>query len=148
MQSAIWKNVSNRIEADTLPFHFTLSAWNITEKETVITKLSQIKFSQLTVLVNNIEIMKGKENSFVLYFNVQENKSLRKLHQKIYEILPSEKYNPSTFKFHITIHIDKDYNKINKMKDELLKDFIPFKLNISTFSLYEIYPAKLVKLFL
>ena len=75
-------------------------------------------------------------------------KSLKKLHQKIYEILPSEKYNPSAFNFHITIHIDKDYEKINKMKDDLLKGFVPFKLNINTFSLYEIYPAKLAKQFL
>lgn len=141
------KNVSNREEADTLPFHFTLSAWNIKEKDNIITKLSQIRFSKLAVLVNDIEIMKGKENSYVLYFNIEENKSLKKLHQKIYEILPSEKYNPSTFKFHITIHIDKDYAKINSMKQKLLENFTPFKLEVDTFALYQIYPAKIVKQF-
>lgn len=141
------KNISDREKIDTLPFHFTLSAWNIKEEENIINKLSKIKFSKLTVLVNNIEIMNGKENSYVLYFSIEENKSLKELNKKIYEELPSEKYNPNTFKFHITIHIDKDYNKINNMKEILLKDFTPFKLTIKTFSLYEIYPAKLVKRF-
>lgn len=36
------KNVNNREEADTLPYHFTLSAWDISCKEKVIDELSKI----------------------------------------------------------------------------------------------------------
>lgn len=69
------------------------------------------------------------------------------MQSKIYQILPNEKYNPENFKFHITIHIDKDYTKINSIKDKLLENFTPFALEVDTFGLYEIYPAKLVKQF-
>ena len=41
----------------------------------------------------------------------------------------------------------KDYTKINSMKDKLLEKFTPFALEVDTFGLYEIYPAKLVKQF-
>ena len=141
------KNVDNRVEVDTLPFHFTLSAWNIVDEEKVKTELSKIEFSMLKICVDNVEIMNGKENSYVLYFNIQENNELKMLQEKIYKVLPSEKYNPENFNFHITIHIDKDYNKIISMKEKILDSFTSFELEIDTFSLYEIYPAELVQQF-
>lgn len=141
------KNVDNREEADTLPYHFTLSAWDILHEEKVINELSKIEYPKLKILINNIGIMNGKENSYVLYFDIEKNEELKLLQSKIYQILPSEKYNPDNFNFHITIHIDKDYNKIDSMKEKLLEKFIPFELEVDTFGLYEIYPAKLVKQF-
>lgn len=141
------KNVDNREETDTLPYHFTLSVWDISNEQNVIKELSKLAFPKLKLLINNIEIMNGKENSYVLYFSVKENEQLKLLQQKIYKILPSEKYNPNHFKFHITIHIDKDYNKIISMKEKILDTFTPFELVVDTFGLYEIYPAKLVKRF-
>ena len=141
------KNVNNRIKADTLPYHFTLSAWDIKDKEMVIKALSQIAFSKLKIYIKNVEIMNGKENSYVLYFNIEENEKLKLLQEQIYRVLPSERYNPENFNFHITIHIDKDYNKIISMKEQITQDFKPFELEIDTFRLYEIYPAKLVKQF-
>ncbi len=140
------KNINREI-ADTLPYHFTLSAWNIEEEENVLKRLSKIKFPKLKILVNNVEIMNGKENSYVLYFSIEENEKLKLFQEQIYQILPSERYNPKTFKFYITIHIDKDYNKIVTMKKQILQIFKPFELEVDTFSLYEIYPAKIVKQF-
>ena len=58
-----------------------------------------------------------------------------------------EKYNPDKFHFHITINDGKDYNKIISMKEKILQNFTPFDIEIDTFGLYEIYPAKLVKEF-
>ena len=141
------KNVANRIEADTLPYHFTLSAWNIEDEEKIKNVLSQIEFSKLKIYINNVEIMHGKENSYVLYFNIEENEKLKLLQKQIYQHLPSKKYNPENSKFHITIHIDKDYNKIIAMQEKILQDFKPFELEVSIFRLYEIYPAILVKQF-
>lgn len=89
--------------------------------------------------------MRGQEESFVLYFNVQMNEELRKLHQAIYDILPSNKYNPQTFQFHITIAIDKDYEKIKRIKNSLEDHFSIFELEIDSLGLFEIYPANLVK---
>ena len=141
------KNVDNRIEADTLPYHFTLSAWNIENEENIKRALSEIEFPKLKIYINNVEIMNGKENSYVLYFNIEENEKLKSLQQQIYQVLPNERYNPKNFKFHITIHIDKDYKKIISIKEKILKNFKPFELEVSAFRLYEIYPAKLVKQF-
>lgn len=141
------KTIDNREEADTLPYHFTLSAWDILYEEKAINELSKIEYPKLKILINNIGIMNGKENSYVLYFDIEKSEELKLLHSKIYQILPSEKYNPDNFNFHITIHIDKDYTKINLMKEKLLEKFTPFILEVDTFGLYEIYPAKLVKQF-
>ncbi len=141
------KNVNNREMVDTLPYHFTLFAWDIKDKEKVINALSQIEFSKLKINVKNVEIMHGKENSYVLYFDIEYNEKLKSLQEQLYQILPSERYNPENFNFHITIHIDKDYNKILSIKEQILKDFKPFELEVDTFRLYEIYPAKLVKQF-
>lgn len=141
------KNVDNREKADTLPYHFTLSVWDISDEENVIKELAKIKFPKLRILINDVEIMNGKENSYVLYFNVEKNDELKKLQEVIYQVLPSKKYNPTNFNFHITVHIDKDYNKIISMKEKILENFIPFELEVDTFGLYEIYPAKLIKKF-
>ena len=141
------KNIDNRVGTDTLPYHFTLSAWDISYKEKVITKLLKIEYPKLKILINDVGIMNGKNNSYVLYFSIEENEKLKGLQQRIYEVLPSEKYNPNNFKSHITIHIDKDYTKIITMKNKLLENFTPFELEVDVFGLYEIYPAKLVKQF-
>ncbi len=97
--------------------------------------------------VSSIEVMNSRENSYVLYFKIKENRELQALQKQVYDILPVEKYNPNKFKFHITIHVDKDYDKIIKIKKELEQSFIPFELIVSSIGLFEIYPAKLVEEF-
>ena len=59
--------------------------------------------------------------------------------------MPVEKYNPEKFKFHITIHVDQDKKKIEKLKESILKKQCPFKIDIKSFGLYEIYQAKRIK---
>ena len=61
------KNVEDRTKADTLPYHFTLSAWNIDQEGFILQELSNIYFNSFMVNVDSIEIMNGKENSYVLY---------------------------------------------------------------------------------
>ena len=139
------KNIDNRISIDTLPYHFTLSAWNIEEKDFILKKLSNIKFNSFKITVSSIEVMNGRENSYVLYFKIKENIELQNLQKQVYNILPVEKYNPNKFKFHITIHVDRDYDKIIKIKKELEQSFIPIELTDSSIGLFEIYPAKLVE---
>ena len=139
------KKVESRIEADTLPYHFTLCAWNIENEENVIKQFSTLSFRNFKILVDGISIMNGKENSYVLYFNIKANNELESLQKRIYNILPSEKYNPNKFQFHITITIDKDYEKIIRIKNKLEEIFIPFDLEINSIGLFEIYPANLIK---
>ena len=73
------KNVDNRIKADTLPYHFTLSAWDISQENFILQELSNINFNSFKVNVDSIEIMNGKENSYVLYFNIKVNNELKLL---------------------------------------------------------------------
>lgn len=138
------KNVNNRFQADTLPSHFTFSSWNIKHENFILQELSKISFEKFNILVDKIDIMNGAENSYVLYFHIAANESLRKLHEKIYNILPSKFYDPSHFQFHITITIDKDFQKISYFKKKLEKNFSPFELEVDKIGLFEIYPAKLV----
>ena len=140
-------NDSIRKQIDTLPYHFTLSAWDIKQKEKVINILSNINDSKFKILVNNIDILYGKENSYVLCFCIEKSDILYSIQKDIYDKIPSDKYNPDYFNFHITIHIDKDYDKIISMRDKLLKKFTPFEIEISELELYEIYPAKLIDTF-
>lgn len=139
------KNVDDRIKVDTLPSHFTLSAWDIDQENFILQKLSNLNFNKFKVIVDSIEIMSGKENSYVLYFNIKANNELESLQKRIYNILPSKKYNHNKFQFHITITIDKDYEKIIRIKNKLEEIFIPFDLEIDSIGLFEIYPANLIK---
>lgn len=141
------KNVDDRIKMDTLPYHFTISAWDINVEDFIIQKLSNINFNKFKVNVDSIKIMDGKENSYVLYFDIKTSNELKLLQEKIYNVYPNEKYNPNKFQFHITITIDKDYEKIINIKEKLEKIFIPFDLEINSIGLFEIYPAKLIKTF-
>lgn len=141
------KNVDDRFKADTLPFHFTMCAWNIADEKDVISKLKNIPFHPLKIKIKGLNIMNGKENSYCLYFELEKNIELEKIQRVIYNLCPSEKYNPDKFTFHITIHIDKDYQKIINMKDQLEKNLKSVELTVENFGLYEIYPAKLVQIF-
>lgn len=134
-------SIYDRETVDTLPYHFTLSTWSINDKEKVINELKKIEFPELKLLIDNVEIMEGKGNSYILYFNISENEQLRLLQRKVYEIMPIPKYNPKTFHFHITIHIDKDKNKVEFYKKKILENFTPFELNVNNFGIFEIYPA-------
>lgn len=141
------KKVNNRFEVDTLPFHFTICAWNIDDEENIVSKLKQITFSKLKIKINGLNIMNGKENSYCLYFELEKNIELEKIQKEVYNLCPSEKYKPDNFTFHITIHIDKDYQKILNMKNILENNFKDIELTVENFGLYEIYPAKLVEIF-
>ena len=141
------KTIDNRLEVDTLPYHFTISTWGVEVAEKVKTELQKTEFSKLKIYVDNIKIMCRDDNTYILYFNIRQNKKLKALQKNIYNILPNDKYNPETFNFHITIHIDRDYNKLLLIKEKILSNFKPFTFFIDTFCLYEIYPAKLIQEF-
>ncbi len=137
--------VDNREKSNTLPFHITILSWDNSKKEEILTNLSKLSFPKLKILINDIKIMNGKENSYVLYFNIADNNSLIKLKQHIYNIISKDKSISNKINFHITIHIDKDYSKIINMQKILLQNFTPFELEIENYKLYEIYPPLLIK---
>ncbi|MCM1053495.1 MAG: hypothetical protein NC483_05940 [Ruminococcus sp.] len=136
--------VANREKSNTLPFHLTLIAWDNSKKEEILTNLTQIVFPKTKVLIDDVKIMNGKENSYVLYFSVAKNNALISLSKQIYDLIPSQNYLNKS-EFHITIHIDKDYSKVTSMQETLLESFRPFELEIEEYKLYEIYPPLLIE---
>ena len=138
------KGVENRILFDTLPYHFTIYSWDIKKEGKVIDFLKSIQFPKLELAINCVNIMKGNEDSYVLYLGIEKNNQLSNLQNIFYQQFGSEYYNPNHFEFHITLHITKDKEEVTRMKEELEKEFQPFSCTINRFALYEIYPANLI----
>lgn len=136
--------VTDRIKNDTLPFHLTISAWDKEYDQRAIDLLKVIKVREIKLLVDEVKIRNGINNSYVLYLSIKENEEIKLLQKQIYDILPNEKYNPSNFEFHITLHVDKDYKEILKMKNQIDLKFKPFAITFSELGLFEIYPANLI----
>jgi len=139
--------VKDRAKVDTLPFHFTLSTWDIKQKDFVLEKLNTLSFSNFTVLIDGIDIKPSINNSYCLYFSIQINDMLHALQKQIYTKVPNEKYNPTLFTMHMTIHCDKDYDTLLKFKKKIEKNFKAFELHIRRLGLFEIYPAKQIKMY-
>lgn len=57
-----------------------------------------------------------------------------------------EKYNPYQFVPHIKIHCDKDYEKLVKIKDTMMSNFINFEVRFKQIGLFEIYPTKQIEI--
>lgn len=138
------KNVADRFLADTLPYHFTLCAWDIARKEKVIEALKEMEFPTFKILVEEVSVLSGSEDSLMLLLHIARNETLDKMQSFLYERVPVEHYNPDHFQFHITIHCDQDHAKILEMKDFLKEKFSPFELEVCKFGLFEIYPASFI----
>ena len=50
----------------------------------------------------------------------------------------------SDFVFHMTLHIDKDYNKVLNLQKILKENFKPFFLEFNTLALFD-YPGEMIK---
>lgn len=135
---------NNRERNDGLPFHFTISAWDDKDENKIIDILNNIEFKPINIFIDNVKIMNGRENSYVLYLSPQNDKELKSILQIIYKQLPSEKYNPNTFNFHITLDVDKSIEKIEELKNNILKSFKPFYVTINKLGLFKIYPPIMI----
>ena len=132
----------NRENLDTLPYHLTLLVWNIEEKDKAIEVIRNIKFEEIKLNVIGVNIKESINDSWNLYFEIEQNDELYKLQKQIYNRAEIEKYNPDIFIPHITIHCDKNYNRIKKLKEIINKNFKPVKVKFNEIGLFEIYPAK------
>lgn len=139
------KNVDDRIANDTLPYHFTLFAMSIKKEEEFLQFLENFKFSKFKILVESLEIRSGAEDSQELLFIIKTNKELAELQEQIYNVFSSKVYVPNQFRFHITLDVSQDADKIAKLKSHIEEEFVPFELEVDVFGLFEIYPAKLIK---
>ncbi|MCI8352611.1 MAG: hypothetical protein HFJ58_03235 [Clostridia bacterium] len=134
--------LKDREEADTLPYHFTLSYWDENNKEEAIKIFNTIHMKRIEVLVEDVKIKQGNEDSFNMYFSFVPNNNLKEIQSQIYNKTKNEKFNPNTYLPHISIHSDKDYNKLIEMRNVIMENFKPFRISFDKLGLFEIYPAK------
>ncbi len=69
------------------------------------------------------------------------------LQMRLYEIVGNKDYLPQNNITHMTLCISKDHNKIFRLKKSIESIFQPFKLEIISLGLYEIWPAQLQTVF-
>lgn len=136
----------NRYSIDTLPYHFTIFATNKENQTDLIDLIKTVSMNKIRLKVNKVEIMNGKNNSYVLYFGIEDNSNIKELQRICYYKFPSEHYNPNTFIFHMTLHIDKDYETIKEMQRKILKHFKPFYLKFNEIALFD-YPGEEIEKF-
>lgn len=99
---------------------------------------------KIKVKVNDVKIMKCRNESFVLYLAIEDNEKIKELQRIFFNKFPKEKYNPEKFTFHLTLHIDKDYDKILELKNTIKDSFKPFYLEFDRLALYD-YPGEMIK---
>lgn len=136
----------NREELDTLPYHFTFCVWDAQDRDKAIEVFKEINCKEIILNIIGLSIKESYNNSWNLYFDMEPNDELYSLQKEIYSKSRVEKYNPDTFIPHITIHCDRNYNKILDLKKKLDKDFVPFKVKFNKIGLFEIYPAKRIEI--
>lgn len=134
---------NRRYQVDTLPYHVTVSS-SKGPLDCLMSALEKFRFSPFNITIVGLNVMQGKNNSQVLYFEVGPSKEMDKLQSEMYIITGNEKYIPGKAIPHITLCISKDYAKINRIKNFVLSGFAPFTLKVMSVGLYEIWPGKLV----
>ena len=137
-------NDEKRYEIDNLPYHFTIFATNKENQDKMLEIAENITIDKIRLKVNDIKIMNTKYNSYCLYLSIEANQQIKDLQRIFYKEFPKEKYNPDDFTFHMTLHIDNDYNKILKMQNTLKQNFEPFFLNFNILALFD-YPGDMIK---
>lgn len=137
-------NDEKRYEIDNLPYHFTIFATNKENQDKLLEIAESINIDKIRLKVNDIKIMNALYDSYCLYLSIEENQQIKELQRIFYKEFPKEKYNPDNFVFHMTLHIDKDYNKILKMQDILKQNFTPFSLEFNILALFD-YPGEMIK---
>lgn len=136
----------NRYEIDNLPYHFTIFATNKENQNQMIEIAEKMIIDKIQVKVDDVKIMKARHNSYCLYLSIEENQQMKELQRIFYNEFPKEKYNPDDFTFHMTLHIDKDYDIVLNLQNTLKENFKPFLIEFNTLALFD-YPGEMIKKF-
>lgn len=135
----------DRETKDTLPYHLTLQSYSKTQKDEALEILKQIKIEPIELTVNSVNIKNSFDNSYNIYLEIDENKELINIYEQFYSLTKNNKYNPKTYVPHITLHCDKNYEKIISIKNAIQKNLESMKLKFRDIGVFEIYPANRIK---
>lgn len=136
----------HRYDIDNLPYHFTIFATNKENQEEFIDLIKTVNIDKIKLKINKVEIMNGKYDSYVLYLGIEDNQDLKELQKIFHYKFSKEHYNPENFTFHMTLHIDKDYEFIKTLQSKILEKFKPFYLKFDEIVLYD-YPGEEIQKF-
>lgn len=139
-------NDNERYEIDNLPYHYTIFATDKQYQDRFIKIAENLNFDAVQLKVNDIKIKDSKNGGFCLYLAIEDNEQIKSLQRIFYTEFPFERYNPDTFTFHMTLHIDKDYEKLLNMQKILKENFKPFNLCFDTVALFD-YPGEMIEKF-
>lgn len=137
-------NDNKRYEIDNLPYHFTIFATDKTNQDKILNIIKNTKIEKIKLKINKVTIGNLKNDSFILYFGIEDNCFMKDLQMNFYEIIPEEKYNPNKFNFHMTLHIDKNLNTVNNLFEIIQLEFKPFYIEFNKLALYD-YPGKIIE---
>lgn len=137
-------NDESRYEIDNLPYHFTIFATDKKNQDKLVDIVSSIDVEKINLKIDDVKIMRGNYDSFVLYFSTQENEKIKELQRIFYNKIPDERYNPDKFVFHMTLHIDKDEKKIMSLYESIKSCFKPFCVQFDKLALYD-YPGEKIQ---
>ncbi len=133
-----------RYEIDNLPYHFTIFATNKENQEKILEIAKSINIDKIQIQVKDVEIINIKYDSYCLYLSIEENIFMKQLQRVFYNQFPKERYNPDNFLFHMTLHIDKEYDKVLNMRNKIKENFKPFNLELKQLVLYD-YPGDMIE---
>lgn len=134
---------SRRYEVDTLPYHITVSS-SKGPLGCLMSALEGFRFSPFDISIVGLNVMPGKNNSHVLYFEVAPSSEMDTLQMEMYRLIGNKKYFPGMNVSHMTLCISKDYGKIDRIKGFVMSGFVPITLRVISVGLYEIWPGQLI----
>ena len=130
-----------RFLLDTLPLHLTISSSKDGLSD-IMGKIRNFSFSPFEVVVDSIDVMKWKDDSYVLYLKIRQNPNMDNHRRSVYALLENPSYRPDRDINHMTLNITKDKQLINQLK-RTLKDLPSFSLKITSLGLFKIWSGKL-----
>lgn len=134
-------NIEDRVANDTLPYHITLSAWNADQAQNILAKLTTLTTDKIKVNYR-FAVMDSTIKGNILFLSPVDDQKIKALQKTAYNLLPTQKYDPATYRLHTTINIAAD-KAVNLALAQQLQDIV-LPLTIDKVCLFEIYPAKLL----
>ena len=133
------REAANRI----LDYHITLIHWGKEYDRVYLPCLDRIKMIPCKVKITGTFIMMSKEGSYLLYFKVEADERFHVLSDAIYS---TTGISVSSF-LHMTLHVDKDYSKVQKLKEQIdNRTHFPIRISINSLDVYHIWnPVYLAK---
>lgn len=134
---------SERYAVDTLPYHFTVTSTK-EPLSSLAPRMQDFEFVPFSVEVNGLDVMRGRNNSRVLYLKISPSSDFYELQDRLFSIFGNEKYLPGENVVHMTLCISKDWKKVFRIKHAIESTFSPFELQVTGLGLYEIWPGRLI----